>query len=103
MNLTREKILAALADVLRSIVVFKGRPTPTVALNSGTNPAKALELDSDDLVLVGCELTDHLGVEVPEEVIDWVDDSSGSRRCRSLGEIADKILGYFNKQEAARG
>jgi acyl carrier protein len=102
MNLTREQVLSALAKALSAIVVFKGRPAPEIQLGAGTDPAKALELDSDDLVLVGVEISDLLEVEVPEEAIEWIDDSSDRRRCRTLGEVADRILGYF-QQEAAHG
>jgi len=102
MNFDRDQIIAALAEALSAIVVFKGRPAPTMRLGEHTDPAKTLELDSDDLILVGVELSDLLGVEVPEEAIDWVDDSSGHRRCRTLGEMADGILRYFQK-EAVRG
>lgn len=102
MNLTREQILRALAEALSAIVVFKGRPAPTVVLGPGTDPSRALELDSDDLVLVGVEISDLLGVDVPEDAIDWVDDSTGRRRCRTLGEVADSIMQYF-QQEALHG
>lgn len=103
MDLTREEVLTALSRVLRAIIEFKGEPAPTETVGDRTDPIKALGLESDDLVLVGCELTDQLGMEIPEEAINWVDDSTGHRRWKKLGEVADGIVDHCSQLEVAHG
>lgn len=102
MNLPREKVLEALAAVLRQILTFRGQSAGAeVSITGTTDPVKVLGLESDDLVLVATEISDLLGVEIPEDAIQWIDDSGDRRRCRTVGQIADDILSFLARAEAA--
>lgn len=102
MNLPREKVIETLAAVLRQILIFRGQSAgPEVSIVGTTDPIKVLGLESDDLVLVATEISDMLGVDIPEDAIQWVDDSGERRRCRSVGEIADDIVNFIARAETA--
>lgn len=102
MNLPREKVLEALATVLRQILTFRGQSAGgEVSITGTTDPIKVLGLESDDLVLVATEISDLLGVEIPEDAIQWIDDSGERRRCRTVGQIADDIVNFIARSESA--
>lgn len=99
----RETLVAAVAQALRKILIFRGKADVAEApITPQTDPVTELGIESEDLVLVGPELSQESQyLDLPNEVFDWADDSSGNRRYRTVGEIADRISEHLNAAKAA--
>ena len=100
-SFTHEKLVSAVTRALQKILVFRGIPdVDNVAITPQTDPVSELGISSEDLVLVGPELSqESQDLDLPNEVFDWADDSSGRRRNRTVGEIADRISRHLETQE----
>lgn len=100
---TREKLVSAVTKALRKILVFRGKSEVADApITPQTDPVSDLGIPSEDLVLVGPELSqESQDLDLPNEVFDWADDSSGRRRYRTVGEIADRISRHLTAAEGA--
>lgn len=98
----REELVSVLTEALRKILVFRGKSEVAPPITAQTDPVTDLGIESEDLVLVGPELSqESQDLDLPNEVFDWADDSSGRRRYRTVGEIADRIGEYLKTAEAA--
>ncbi len=99
----RETLVTAVALALRKILVFRGKADVADApITPHTDPVTDLGIESEDLVLVGPELSQESQMlDLPNEVFDWADDSSGRRRYRTVGEIADRISDHLNAAKAS--
>lgn len=93
-TITREAIFAALKLTLLRVLEINEKPVEGDILES-TNPVRDLGVETDDRIYVGCELSEILGVDIPEEAIHWVDDSTGERRNLPVREVVDHILEYL--------
>lgn len=101
MTPSRERVLNCLEDSIRRLMAFRGIETDK-EVSEVTNPIDDLGLKSGDLVNVAPDIeAEDEALSVPIEVVDWADDSSGKRRYRRLGEVADLIISYLAKQETA--
>lgn len=104
MTPSRNTIIAVLTEALRRILIFRGKEEEAEApIPTNLDPVKSLGVPSDDLILVGPELSrESTELDLPNEVFDWADDSSGQRRYRTVEEMADRIIKYLASQEAAK-
>ena len=103
---SQENLVDAVTQALRKILIFRGKTELADApITSTTDPVVELGIPSEDLVLVGPELSViSPDLDLPNEVFDWADDSSGQRRYRTVGEIADRMAQYLAApQEAPHG
>ncbi len=100
MSYTRPEVLTCLAKAVRKILIFRGKTEEAEEpIPEDTDLVRTFGFPSVDLTQVGPELareSDEL--DLPNEVYDWADDSSGVRRYRTLGEIADRVIGHLAKQ-----
>lgn len=102
MNFPRDKVFDSLQKSLRKLMAFRGLTNAGDEITEKTDPVVDLGLKSGDLVAVGPDLEmEAEELNVPNEVLDWADDSSGKRRYRSIGEMTDLIFAYLEKQEGA--
>lgn len=104
MSYTRPEVLNCLTKAVRKILIFRGQTEEAEdPIPEDVDPVVTYGIPSLDLAQVGPELareSDEL--DLPNEVYDWADDSSGQRRYRTLGEIADRIMDHLAKQEAEK-
>lgn len=99
----REKLVSAVTEALRKILLFRGKSNVADApITSQTDPVTDLGIASEDLVLVGPELSqESQDLDLPNEVFDWADDSGGRRRYRTIGEIVDRISEHLKAAGAS--
>ena len=99
MSYTRIEVLTCLTKVVRKILIFRGKSKEAEEpIPENIDPVRTYGIPSLDLTQVGPELareSDEL--DLPNEVFDWADDSSGIRRYRTLGEIADRVMDHLAK------
>jgi hypothetical protein len=100
MSYTRPEVLACLTKAVRKILVFRGKTEEAQEpIPEDSDLIQTYGFPSVDLTQVGPELareSDEL--DLPNEVYDWADDSSGTRRYRTLSEIADRVMEHLAKQ-----
>lgn len=99
MSYSRQEVLTCLTKAVRKILVFRGKTEEAEEpIPENVDPIVTYGIPSLDLTQVGPELareSDEL--DLPNEVYDWADDSTGKRRYRTLGEIADRVMDYLDK------